>query len=615
MVTQYADAEGYVTERHKNYYEARAQGGAGLLIVEASYVHRRGQLVANQPGISDDKFIPGLSELARVIHRHGARAAIQIHHGGRLAVSKLSGLQPVAPSPLAAVGGDLPKELTVAEIAEIVVLFVSAALRAKQAGFDGVEIHGAHGYLIDQFLSRSANKRQDEYGGSLRNRARFLVEVIKAVREAVGKDFPVWCRIDGRQYGLEEATTLEEAQEIARMAQDASADAIHVTSFGPLSPPNITTPKFQPAVIAELAAGIKKAVTVPVIAVGRITPEAGESILAEDGADLIAIGKGLLADPDLPQKAAAGSPEDIVPCIVCMGCLDDLWDPEATGIRCSVNASLGREQEAGIIPAKKPGEVLVVGGGPAGMEAARVAALRGHHVTLWERDSRLGGQLIQAAIPPHKDRVGRLTKYLQTQLKKLNVGIELGEEVTAAMVVEFKPDVVVLATGVRPLIPDIPGLDKAHLVHAGDVLEGREKVGNPVVVIGGEVVGCETAEFLAEQGKRVTVTRRGPKMALGVGLRLRPFFLDRLREKGVTLIASVKYDEVTPKGLVITTKDGERQTIEAATIVLAAGSVPEKKLYDDVEGKVPVIHLAGDCVEPGTIRAAIADGYRIGSMI
>ena len=183
------------------------------------------------------------------------------------------------------------------------------------------------------------------------------------------------------------------------------------------------------------------------------------------------------------------------------------------------------------------------------------------------------------------------------------------------MVVEFKPDVVVLATGVRPLIPDISGLDKAHLVHVGDVLEGREKVGSPVVVIGGAVVGCETAEFLAEQGKRVTVTRRGPKMALGVGLRLRPFFLDRLREKGVTLIASVKYNEVTPKGLVITTKDGERQTIEAATIVLAAGSVPEKKLYDDIEGKVPVTHLAGDCVEPGTIRAAIADGYRIGSMI
>ncbi len=472
-----------------------------------------------------------------------------------------------------------------------------------------------HGYLIDQFLSRSANKRQDEYGGNLRNRARFLVEVIKAVREAVGKDFSVWCRIDGRQYGLEEATTLAEAQEIARMAQDASADAIHVTSFGPLSPPNITTPKFQPAVIVELAAGIKKAVTVPVIAVGRITPEAGERLLAEGGADLVAIGKGLLADPDLPRKVAAGSHEDITPCIVCMRCLDDLGDPEAKGIRCSVNASLGREREAGIIPVKKPGKVLVIGGGPAGMEAARVAALRGYRVTLWEKQSRLGGQLIQAAISPHKDRIRRLTKYLQTQLEKLNVGIELGKEATAAMVVAFKPDVVVLATGVRPVIPDILGLDKAHLVHAGDVLEGREKVGNPVLVIGGEAVGCETAEFLAEQGKQVTVTRRGPKMALGTGLRLRPFFLDRLREKGVTLIASVKYDEVTPKGLVITTRDGEKQTIEAATIVLAAGSVPEKTLYDDIERKVPVVHLAGDCVEPRTIRAAIADGYRIGSMI
>ncbi|MFC1915004.1 FAD-dependent oxidoreductase [Chloroflexota bacterium] len=298
-----------------------------------------------------------------------------------------------------------------------------------------------------------------------------------------------------------------------------------------------------------------------------------------------------------------------------MGCLDDLWDPEAKGIRCSVNASLGREQEAGIILAKKSAKVMVVGGGPAGMEAARVAALKGHRVTLWEKDSRLGGQLIQAAIPPHKDRISRLTGYLQTQLKKLNVAIELEKEVTAAMVVESRPDVVVLATGIHPLIPDIPGLDKAHLVHAGDILEGREKAGNPVVVIGGEVVGCETAEFLAEQGKRVTVTRRGPKMALGAGLRFRPLFLNRLREKGVTLMTSVKYDEVISRGLVITTKEGARQTIEAATIVLAAGSVPEKKLYDDIEGKVPVVHLAGDCVEPRTIRSAIADGYRIGSTI
>ncbi len=615
MVTRYGSEEGYVTERIRSYHEARARGGAALLIVEATYVHLRGQMLPNQLGISDDKFIPGMSELVQVIHKHGAKAAIQLHHGGRIAKSELSLMQPVAPSPVASLGGEVPKELTIDEIEEIIVYFADAAVRAKKAGVDGVEIHGAHGYLIDQFLSRSSNKRHDKYGGDLRNRARFLIDVIRAVREAVGRDFPVWCRINGKQYGLEEATTLEEAQEIARMAQGAGVDAIHVSAFGPRAPINLTSPTFVPAVIADLAEGIKKAVTVPVIAVGRITPEAGERILAEGKASLIAIGKGLLADPDLPSKVASGKLEDVTPCIVCMGCRDDLYNPSIVGIRCHVNATLGREKESKIIPVKKPKKVLVVGGGAAGMEASRIAALRGHRVTLWEKESRLGGQLIQAAIPPYKDRIRLLTTYLQIQLKKLEVNVELGKEVTAAMVEELEPEVVVLATGVRPLVPDIPGLDKAHVVHAGDVLEGRAEVGNKVVVIGGEMVGCETAEFLVEKGKRVTVTRRGPEMALRVGLSLRSFFLDRLVEKGVTLLAAISYNKVTPGGLVVTTKEGEKKTIEADTIVLAAGSIPEKKLYEDIKRKVPEIHLAGDCVAPRTILEAITDGHRVGLVI
>ncbi len=611
MTTQYGSEGGYVTGKIENYYEARARGGAGLLIVEATYVHPRGQAFQNQLGISDDKFISALRELVQVIHRHGAKAAIQLHHGGRMAKSELSGMQPVAPSPLASPGGEMPKELTGGEIAELVAAFAEAALRAQKAGFDGVEIHGAHGYLIDQFLSRSSNKRQDSYGGELRNRARFLIEGIKAVRGAVGSDYPVWCRINGKEYGVEEGTSLEEAKEIARMAQEAGSDAIHVSASGPGNPANLTTATFVPAVIAELAEGIKKAVSVPVIAVGRITPEAGETILAEGKADLVAIGKGLLADPELPNKVAAGELEDIVPCTVCMGCRDDLFSPARVGIRCQVNAALGREEEYRIVPAKMPRKVLVVGGGPAGMEAARVAALRGHQVTLWEKESRLGGQLPPAAIPPHKDRIRPLTKYLQTQLKKLNVRIELGREATVAMIGEFQPEVVVLATGARPLIPELPGLDRAHVVQAGDVLEGKVEVGNKVVVIGGEMVGCETAEFLADKGKRVTVVRRGPEMALKIGLTLRAFLLNRLLERGIALLPGIRYNEVTPEGLVVTTKEGERKTIEADTIVLAAGATPDKELYQEIKGKVPEVHLAGDCVEPRTIRDAIAEGYRI----
>ena len=615
MVTRYGTEDGYVTERTKNYYEARARGGAALLIVEATYVHPQGRAFENQLGISNDKFITGMSQLVQVVHQRGAKIAIELHHGGREAKSALSGMQPVAPSPLAGMVGEIPRELTVDEVAEIIALFAEAALRAKKAGFDGVELHGAHSYLIDQFLSPSSNKRQDIYGGSLRNRTRFMVEVIEAVRDAVGEDYPVWCRINGKEYGKVDGTTLEDAQETARIAQNAGCDAIHVSAYGPKTPTNLTTATFTPAVIEDLAEGIKQAVTVPVIAVGRITPEAGERILEEGKADLIAIGKALLADPELPSKAASGRLEDITPCIVCMECRDDLRSTEVVGIRCSVNAALGREKECRILPAEKSRKVLVVGGGPAGMEAARVAALRGHKVTLWEKEPRLGGQLIQAAIAPHKDRIAPLTKYLQTQLKKLGVEVELSKKAAAAMIEESKPEVVILATGVRPLLPEIPGLNKAQVVQAGDVLEGKVEVGNKVVVIGGELVGCETAEFLVEKGKKVTVMRRGPEMALGVGPSLRAFFLDRLMEKGVTLLTEIKYNEVILGGIVITTKEGEKKSIEADTIVLATGSTPDKKLYEEIQGKVPEIHCAGDCVAPRTIRDAIAEGYRVGLQI
>ena len=621
MLCKYATQEGYVTERLKNYYEARARGGAALIIVEATYIHKQGWCYATQLSIRDDKYLPGLSELTQVIHRHGAKAAIQLHHGGRLAKSALSGMQPVAPSaiasagsPLPGMGGEVSKELTVKEIAEIVNCFAEAALRARKAGFDGVEIHGAHGYLVSQFLSRSYNKRQDSYGGNLANRTRFLVEVIKAIKKAVGGDYPVWCRINGMEYGVNEGITLEEAQGTARMAQEAGSDAIHVSATGPKAPNNLPSHTFVPAVLEELAAGIKKVVTVPVIAVGKMTPDAAERILAEGKADLIAMGRALLADPELPNKIAENRLEDVTPCIECFGCRNDIFSNKLE-IGCHVNAALGKEKEYQIIPAKKPKKVLVVGGGPAGMEAARVAALRGHRVTLWEKEPRLGGQLVQAAIPPYKDRVSLLPEYLQRQLRKLNVTIELNKEATVALIEEFKPEVVILATGVKPLLPEIKGLHKAHVVQAGDVLENKAEVGNRVVIIGGELVGCETAEFLAERGKKVLVMRRGPEMATGVGPSLRPFLLDRLSEKGVTLLTGVRYNEVTSGGIVVTTKDGEKKIFKADTIVLAAGAVPDQKLYEDIKGKVPEVHCIGDCVEPRTIRDAIGDGYRIGLQI
>jgi len=614
ITAQYASKEGRVTKRQKDHYEARARGGAGLLIVEATYIHPQGQAFVNQLNISAEELVPGLSELVQVIHQHGAKAAIQLHHGGRMARSDLTGMELVAPSPLPKPNGEVPRELTVDEIVGLVALFAQAAGRAKRAGFDGVEIHGAHSYLVDQFLSPATNKRQDAYGGDVRGRARFLVEIIKAIRGEVGDGYPVWVRMNGKEYGVEGGATLEDAQQIARMAEEAGADAIHVSAYGPKTPTNLTSPRFVPAIIEDLAEGVKKVVSVPVMAVGRITPEAGERLLAEGKADIIAIGKGLLADPELPNKVAAGKLEDITPCIVCMGCRDDLFLFRAgvPGIRCQVNAALGREEECRIVPAAQPRRVLVVGGGPGGMEAARVAALRGHNVTLWEGEARLGGQLVQAAIPPHKDRIEALTRYLQTQLKKLGVKVELAKEATPSMIEEFGPEALVLATGSKPLVPEIPGLHRARMAQAGDVLEGKVDVGPRVAVIGGEQVGCETAEFLADKGKRVTVMRRGPEMASTVGPSLRAFFLERLERKGVTLLTGVKYEEATPEGLVITTGDGERKMIAANAIVLAAGSVPDRKLYDEVKDKVPEVHLVGDCVEPRKIGDAIAEGYRAG---
>ena len=614
MVTRYAADDGFVTERTRNYYGARARGGAGLIIVEATYVHRQGWAFPNQIGISDDKFIPKLSELVDTVHRHGAKIAIQLHHGGRQAKEALSGLQPVAPSPLPMAGGEMPREMMVEEIAETVAYFAEAAIRAQKAGFDGVELHAAHGYLIDQFLSPTSNKRDDEYGGDLHRRARFFLEIIAAVKEAVGEDYPVWCRMDGKEYGVE-GITLEDARQTARLAQDAGLAAIHVSSWGPTTPVNRTTPTFVPAVIEELAEGIKKAVSIPVIAVGRITPEDGERMLKEGKADLIAIGKAMLADSEWSNKVASGKTEDITPCIICNGCRDDLRTPKVVGIRCSVNAALGREKESEIVPAAKPRKVLVVGGGPAGMEAARVAALRGHQVTLWEKESRLGGQLIQAAIAPHKDRIAPLYKYLETQLQKLGVKIQPGKEATAAAVAEFNPEAVVVATGVKPFVPDISGLDKVKVVQAGDVLEGKVKVGQKVAIIGGELVGCETAEFLADRGRQVTVMRRGAEMATSIGPSNRDFFLSRLLDKGVTLLREVRYDGVSPEGVIITTKDGEKRTIEADTVVLAAGSVSDAALYKAIKDRVSEVCCIGDCVEPRTIRDAISEGFRTGQKI
>ncbi len=615
MGSAYAASDGQVSDMLVDHYEQRARGGVGLVIVEFTCVYSPwGVLRPEEPLIDDDRFIPGLSRLAQAIKKHGARAAIQLAHPGRESHSKYTNSQPVAPSPIATPWGEKPRELSRGEIKELVSCFAQAAVRARKAGFEGVEIHGAHGYLIAEFLSPLANKRQDEYGGSVQNRARFLVETIQAVRGELGRDFPVWCRLNGMEAGEEGGLKLVEAEQVARLAEGAGADAVSVSAFGFGKEATVNMPDI-PGSLLPLADVIKKAVKLPVIAVGRITPDAGEKALKEGRADFIAMGRQLIADPELPNKAAAGRVVDIAPCIGCLTCIDGLMFREKS-ITCSVNATAGRKPDDGRIkPALATKRVVVVGGGPAGMEVARVAALRGHRVILCEKEGRLGGQMLMAAIPPHKQNIRDYARYLIGQMEKLKVEVRTGMEIDAGAIQKLRPEAVVVATGIIPIYPDIPSLDKQRAVLAGDVLAGTVAVGREVVVVGGGMVGCEVADFLSEKGKHITVIEVLPRLAADMVTLLRSQLLSRLRVSGVSTLTGVNVKEISNGSVMLVDGKGKQQTVYADTIIIACGGRPRRELYDALAGAVPEVHLAGDALKPGTIQEAVTRGFNIGAAL
>jgi 2,4-dienoyl-CoA reductase (NADPH2) len=652
----------------KAFYESLARGGVGLLIVESPTVdYPAGARWRQRYRIDDDKYVKGLSELTQVIHKHGCPTFLQFNHDGpwqaKLTIDPDPPFlgPPIASSPVTMKSeidfhNEVPRELTIDEIEAIIDKFASAAVRAQKAGFDGVDINAASSHLLHNFLSPFWNRRQDIYGGKLENRARFVVSIVKEIKKRLGRDFPVSVCINsveiGRIAGIEDekCQTVEDARGIARLLQEAGADAIHVRSHWlgyhvgaylpdllfypepviPLKsfPKEYNTSHRGAGANVYLAAGIKKEVSIPVMVVGKLDPELGEKVLREGQADFIAMTRRLQADPELPNKVAAGRLDDIAPCTACENCLGSR--------RCRINAFMGTGYNT-IEKAEKKKKVVIVGGGPGGMEAARVAALRGHDVTLFESEHKLGGLLPVAAVVKgtELEDLPAMVNYLKRQIIKMGVKIYLGKEVNESIIDDIKPDAVILATGGTPTVPEIKGIYKPIVASGADlhrtlksylrflrpkVLRWLTKfympIGKRVVIIGGGIQGCELGEFFTKRGRKVTIVDTADNLGEGMVDVLMAYLFMWFQKKGVTMISGVKeYVEITDKGLTIVTREGKTMTIEADSIIPALPLTPNTGLYESLKEKVSEIYTVGDCSEPLLIADAVGAGMRVARLI
>ncbi|MFH1490073.1 MAG: FAD-dependent oxidoreductase [Pseudomonadota bacterium] len=611
--TGLSNPDGSVTDRMIRYYKDVAMGGASMVIVEYAYVDNdAAQASPCQLGISRMDHIAGLSLLAQTIQANGAKAAIQISHAGR---QKFTLSRPIkAPSTVPweemhFMGCPPPDVVTFDEIQQIVKSFGMAAKRAQFADFDMVEIHACHGYLISNFLSPRTNKRTDWYGGSLENRMRFLLELIAEIKCQVGPDYPVCVRVSGTDYEPD-GHTIEETIELSKRLEAMGVAVIHMSGGNHHQTIHEVSPMGMSLCHNVWAAeAVRKEVNIPVIASGSITlPYLAEQILEQGKGDFIALGRPLWADPRWPLKVIEGRPEDIRPCIRCNdGCLAR-GDHLAKTISCSVNVAACREEEFKIIKAENPRKVAVVGGGPAGMEAARVCALRGHEVTLYEK-RKLGGALIEASIPEFKIDLRPLVSYLATQMDKLKIKV-LSEEATAKSLSDGGFDAVIVATGASPVKPAIPGIDSASVTDALQVLNGSAKTGQKVAVIGAGLVGTEVGLFLGEQGKEVLFIEMLDTVMNGITFDERQVYENRLRECRVFFHTGQRLEIVSGKKMVLINRFGARTEMTADTIVLASGFRPNRDLIDQLRSKSNVQVLeVGDCVSPRKVFDAIHDGH------
>ncbi|MCW5951199.1 MAG: FAD-dependent oxidoreductase [Propionibacteriaceae bacterium] len=607
MVTCYCDDDGMPTEQYIAYHEARAKGGFGLIVTEDYAVDPAGRGFWCA-GLWKDEQVAPHRELTERVHAAGAKVFAQIYHCGRQTASALIGTQPVAPSALACPAmGEIPRALTIEEIHAIIGQFGDTALRAKQAGFDGVEIHGAHGYLIAEFLSAYSNKRTDAYGGTLHNRLRFALEIIADIRAKCGHDYPVSFRISADEYVIG-GRDIAETIVVCRELEAAGIDLLHISAGTYESAWAIIPPLGRPyAWLADFGAQVKQAVGIPVQLVGRIKdPETAESLLQSGKADLISFARAALADPDLPRKYAEGRSEQIRQCIGCnQGCISILFTNQP--IRCLVNPSLGYEGADEIQPAEVTKRVLVVGGGPAGLEAARGARLAGHEVVLHERQDHLGGNFLIGAVPPGKGELTSYVSWLGEELGRLGVPVRLGSEVTAEVAAAGRPDVVVYAAGAGHVRPAIPGIDGATVVDACDVLAGRAVTGPQVVVAGGGMIGSETALYLASLGRQVTIVDQLPGVALEENAARRYFLMKEFAQYQVATVVNATITRIAA-GSVQLEQDGIERSLPCDTVVVALGMAPDLTRLEAIREVAEVV-VIGDAVEASDGLKASREGF------
>ena len=624
MSTNLASTEGHVTEALIHFLKARAQGGVGVIITGDVSITGSARYTSRGLSLCDNECIQGWSNLARAVHACDAKIAPQLIHPGSNAHSSLSGVQPVAASPIASRRfREIPKELRYEEIQGIIDQFGDAALRAREAGCDAVQLHCAHNHhLLGGFLSALNNKRTDAYGGDIHGRLKLILQVIQCIRSRVGPGFPILVRISGDEFEPG-GQTIQETRYIAPLLVEAGADALHISAGTHNKTWLVEPPTGSPhATNASLAAAIKEVVNVPVISVGRIIhPWVAESVLASGQADMVAMGRALLADPEFPNKVASGDWDTIAPCVGDLYCLTRLYNDKR--ISCLVNATVGQEQDAALAPAEHLKKILVIGGGPAGLEASRMAALRGHHVTLVEKNSQLGGQLSIASFPPTKQEFTCLIQYLIGQVYRAGVAVELNREGTSGLIEEFHPDAVIISTGGMPMIPrDIPGIEGDNVVTGWDILAGKVLPKRTVLVIGGGSVGCETADFITHpvndlnpQGNRVTIMEMLDNVCLDDLSPRRSLLIQRLLAKGVRIMTRARVTEVLPDGVRYRVDEQEKTLRGIDTIVLATGTRAENLLAEELKNSSTPFFLIGDAKEPRRAGEAIAEGWEIGRKI